>query len=80
MAQASLSTGSRSHLLHASHDDGQEVRVSRSTGMCENDPTYIPVGKKNPPFGGLKTLFSVGGDCVHCAMTKIFSEMGLDLP
>jgi hypothetical protein len=36
--------------------------------------------KKNPPFGGLKTLFSVGGDRVHCAMTKIFSEMGPDLP
>jgi hypothetical protein len=27
MAQASLSTGSRSHLLPASRDDGQEVRV-----------------------------------------------------
>jgi hypothetical protein len=23
--------------------------------------TYIHVGKKNPPFGGLKTPFSVGG-------------------
>jgi hypothetical protein len=25
MAQASLSTGSRSHLLHASRDDGQDA-------------------------------------------------------
>jgi len=48
--------------------------------MGESDPAYVPVGKKNPPFGGLKTLFSVGGDCEHCAMTKIFSEMGPDLP
>ena len=49
MAQASLSTGSRSHLLHASRDDGQDVRVSWSTGMCGNDRTYVPVGKKKAP-------------------------------
>jgi hypothetical protein len=41
MVQASLSTGFRSHLLHASRGDGQEVRVSRSTGMCESDHLYI---------------------------------------
>ena len=48
MAQASLSTGSRSHLLHASRDDGQDVRVSWSAGMCGNDRNYVPVGKKKP--------------------------------
>ena len=57
MAQTSLSTGSRSHLLHASRDDGQEVRVSRSTGMCESDPTYVPVGKKKPAFRRVENAF-----------------------
>jgi hypothetical protein len=27
-------------------------------------------GKKNPPCGGLKTLFSVGGALKPCALTK----------
>ena len=47
MAQASLSTGSRSHLLlPPPRDDGQEVRVPWSTRMCVNGLTYVPVGKK----------------------------------
>jgi hypothetical protein len=46
MAQASLSTGSRSHLLHVSRDDGQEVRVPWSTGICQNGRNYIPGRKK----------------------------------
>ena len=52
IAQASFSAGSRPHLLPASRDDGQDVRVSRSTGMCESDRTYIPVGKKKPRHKG----------------------------
>jgi len=42
MAQTSLSTAARSHLLRASRDDGQDVQVPWSTWMCENGGTYIP--------------------------------------
>jgi len=39
----------------------------------------IPVGKKNPPCGGLKTLFSVGGAFTATVHDKIYSEMVPDL-
>ena len=61
MAQAGLSTTTRSHLLPALRDEGQDVRVSRSTWMYESDRTYIPVGKKGAvtaPKGDYTTTHS----------------------
>jgi hypothetical protein len=47
MVQASLSTGSRSHLLlPPSRNDGQEARVPWGTRMCVNGRTCLPAGKK----------------------------------
>jgi hypothetical protein len=52
MAQASLSTRAMPVKMvspsPASRDDGQDVQVPWSTGMCKNGHTYIPAGKTNP--------------------------------
>jgi hypothetical protein len=47
--------------IHISRDVSamdREVRVSRKD---RRPVAVISAGKKNPPCGGLKTLFSVGG-------------------
>ncbi len=51
----------------------------RSRHPCLLRRTYIPVGKKNPPCGGLKTLFSVGGAFTTTVHDKIFSEIVPDV-
>jgi len=43
---------------------------------CQDGP-FLP--KKNPPFGGLKTLFSVGGAFTTTVHDKIVSEIVPDL-
>ena len=54
-----------------------DVRVSREGRM---PGAAIPAGKKNPPCGGLKTLFSVGGAFTTTVHDKIFSEIVPDVP
>jgi hypothetical protein len=56
------------------------LQAYRFRHPCLTRRTYIPVGKKNPPFGGLKTLFSVGGALRAQCNEKTLSEIDPALP
>jgi len=56
MIQTSFSTAMRSHLLPALRDDGQDVRMSRSTWWYESDRTYFPAGKKTGAEAPVNTV------------------------
>jgi hypothetical protein len=53
---------------------GEFLLALRSCASLRPRCTYVPVSKKNPPFGGLKTLFSVGGALLAQCNEKTLSE------
>jgi len=65
--------------IHASRDDGQDVQVSRSTGMCESDCTSIHGRKKNPAVRRGEKRFSASEEPV-LPCNETVSEVGPDRP